>query len=113
MEGPKTGRPLQAARLRRVAMAGDRVAGDGGIGGDEPVHAMRHRERRDGGDLRVVEIRGDFDQQGFHRAVARSERVAPRHHRREQLVQALGGLQLAQVLRVGRRDVDGHVVARG
>jgi hypothetical protein len=61
-------------------------------------------------DLRLVEIGRDLHEQRHAPAVLRRQCLAPLGHRAQQRVERLVALQRAQVLGVGARDVDRHVV---
>ena len=88
----------------------DRVAGDGRVGGDHAVEAVA---LQDGGhriDLRRIEVGRDLHEDRHAAAVLRGELRLAFLHRGQQRVERGVTLQVAQILGVRARDVDGHVV---
>ena len=58
--GLQNRRAAQATGFFRVRHALDGLAADGGVGGDDAVHAVALERGGDEGDLRLVQIGGDL-----------------------------------------------------
>ena len=100
--------PGEAAGLGGVA-AGQAVAGQRGVGGDDAGDAAVERRLGDVGELAVGQVGGDLQE---HRHRPGEPRVR-RHHPGEQRGQRGAALQVAQPLGVRRGDVDGGEVDEG
>ncbi|MNN11168.1 hypothetical protein D3C81_1241150 [compost metagenome] len=87
----------------------DRLARDGGVGGDHAVDPVAHQRVADIADLVGVEVRRDLQRQRHVALVLVGQALLRVLQRRQQAVQLARALQLAQVLGVGRRDIDRHV----
>ena len=101
----------KAARFRAVGHALNAVARDGRVGGDHGVDAALDERVDATQDLFVFKIGGKLDSDGHVLAVAGVlELLAAGYDAGNKMVELVGALKLAKILRVGRGDVDGDVV---
>ncbi len=96
--------------IDRVAGAGQGaglqlVPADGGVGGDDPGHALGPSQIHHGDHILVAQVRRDLHQQ-------RSALVVLRLQPRQDRLQLTGGLQVPQPRRVRGGDIDHEVVAQ-
>ena len=108
VEGTKSGCPERPPASRGVA-AGEAVAGQRGVGGDDAGDAAVERRLGELGEGAVVEVGGDL-QEHRHRP---GEAGVGRHDAGEQRGEGGAALKLAQALGVRRGDVDGGEVDEG
>ena len=98
----------KAAGFAGIVHARHRVAGDGGIGDDQPIEIGGEHHLGDGVERRLIQVRRDLEE---HRH-AHLGLGAGRQHLAQQPAQRLVALQIAQARRIGRGDVDGQVIGQ-
>ena len=91
----------QAARLLGVRQAGDRVARQRGVGGDDAIDAMARQCVGDGVDLFRGQVGRDLDRHRHAALVLVFQRAALVGQLRQQRRQFVAALQGAQILGVG------------
>ena len=101
----------KAARFRAVGHALNAVASDGRVGGDHGVDAALDERVDATQDLFVFKIGGKLDSDGHVLAVAGVlELLAAGYDAGNKMVELVGALKLAKILRVGRGDIDSNIV---
>ena len=96
-----------------MRLALDAFAAQGGVGGHHAVHAMAPQCGRNHVNLRGVQIWRDLDKDGYAHAMALHQSLASERNGAEQGVQRRIALQGSQVLGVGARYIDRHVIGMG
>jgi len=91
----------------------DRVARNRGVCRNDGVEAVAPHRIGNDADLFVVEVGRDLERNRHQALRLLGQRIAARAQGAEQLVEFIGRLQLAQVLGVGRTDVDRDVAGVG
>ena len=63
-QGPQ-GAAAETAGLPRPGILLQPGTGEGGIGGDDRIELVRQEQARDAVDVRILQIRGDFEGEGY------------------------------------------------
>jgi hypothetical protein len=102
----------KAAGLPGIRQAVDAGASDGGVGGDDSIHTVLPQQVGNRLNLRLVQVRSDFQRQRHVPAVAIGKPRLSAFETAKQRIECIVPLQFAQILRVRAGNIDRDVTGR-